>query len=278
MISATTNYSKGTGPISPCVQCQTPQPLHPTVKECILKINNDGVCLLRVGQNKAAMIRLARCLAMMRTSATEGDKQVHYQFTSPIQKSAFTKNSSLSSRYLFAAPLQIVAPHTSDCSTCYSSDDEEQFTCKLLSLVLFNLSLAHHLHALELFETMKFQAQDNIRQREEVCAFLEKSLRLYELCHSSLVFTNSGLLCSDLSIAVVVTNNVGEIHKELHQQREQNPQHEYGRTAMACSEQLIQIFMFFAANGASRRLEGLGHILTNAMATLNGPQAVAPAA
>lgn len=278
MISATTTvYSKPSVHISSGTKRQSPQLLHLTVRESILQINNDGVSLLQAGNNKAAMIRLARCLAIMRTSTIEGEKEVHYQFTRSVQKN----NLNLSPRYVFAAPLEIVGLHTTSdscCSTCCSSNDTEKLTCKLLSLVLFNLSLAHHLHALELFETMQYDAQDEIQRRNEACAFLEKSLRLYELCHSSLLFINSGLLCSDLSIAVVVMNNVGEVHKELHQQQEQNQHHEYSRTAMACSEQLIQIFMFFAANDASKRLEGLGDILSNAMATLNGSQIVAAAA
>jgi len=257
---------------------QSPQHLHSRVMESILQINNEGVLLLQAGNCKVAMIRLARCLAIMRTTAIEGEKEVHYQFTRPPQMNSLPGNSKSSPRYLFTAPL-IVTPHKSHCSTSFSSNDGDQSICKLLSIVLFNLSLAHHLQALQLIEMMQYKVQHEFNRSEEVCDFLEKSLLLYELCHSSLVFTNSGLLCSDLSIAVVVTNNVGEIYKELYQQQGQNDQQENFRTAMACSsEQLIQIFMFFAATGGSNRLEGFGDILSNAMATLNGPQNVAPAA
>ena len=258
---------------------QSPQHLYSRVMESILQINNEGVLLLQAGNCKVAMIRLARCLAIMRTTAIEGEKEVHFQFTRPPQMNSLPGNSTKSSpRYLFAAPL-IVTPRRSHCSTSFSSNDGDQSTCKLLSIVLFNLSLAHHLQALQLMETMQYKVQHEFNRSEEVRDSLEKSLRLYELCHSSLVFTNSGLLCSDLSIAVVVTNNVGEIYKELYQQQGQNDQQENFRTAMACSsEQLIQIFMFFAATGGSNRLEGFGDILSNAMATLNGPQNVAPAA
>merc|ERR1711907_185215 len=49
---------------------------------------------------------------------------------------------------------------------------------------------------------------------------LGRALRLYELCHSSLysslLYTNAVSLCSDLTLAVAITNNVGEIHKDLH--------------------------------------------------------------
>jgi len=273
MISSTTTtvYSKASAPMSTSTIYQSPQHLHSRVKESILQINNEGVLLLQAGNCKVAMIRLARCLAIMRTTAIEGEEEVHYQFTRPPQMNSLPENSKSSPRYLFATPL-IVTPRRSHCSTSFSSNDGDQSTCKLLSIVLFNLSLAHHLQALQLMETMQYKVQ------HEVCDFLEKSLRLYELCHSSLVFTNSGLLCSDLSIAVVVTNNVGEIYKDLYQQQGQNNQQENYRTAMACSEKVIQIFMFFAANGGSNRLEGFGDILSNAMATLNGPQNVAPAA
>lgn len=257
--------------------CQSPQHLHPRVKESILHINNEGVLLLQAGNCKAAMIRLARCLAIMRTTAIEGEKEVHYQFSRPPQTNSLPGNSESSPRYLFAEPL-IVTPRRSHSSTSFSSNDGYQSTCKLLSIVLFNLSLAHHLQALELMETMQYKVEHEFNRREEVCDFLEQSLRLYELCHSSLVFTNSGLFCADLSIAVVVTNNVGEIHKELYLQRGQTDKKENFRTAMACSEQLIQIFMFFAANDESNRLEGFGDILSNAMTTLNGSQSVAPAA
>lgn len=270
-MSTTANYSKPSHLLSPCCsKRRSPRPLHPTVEESILDINNEGVSLLQAGHNKAAMIRLARCLAIMRSRSVEGEKEVHYQFTRPIPNYTLSETSNSTSRYIFAAPLVVVTSHQSSCDCC--SNNEQQLICKLLSLVLFNLSLAHHLYALEL------KVQETFQRTKEVCDLLEKSLRLYELCHSSLVFTNSGLLCSDLSIAVVVTNNVGEIHKELHQRREQNRNHEYSRTAMACSEQLVQIFMFFAANGSSKQLEGFGDILSNAMATLNGPQIVAPAA
>jgi len=278
MISTTTIYSKQC--LTPsCAPSHSPQPLHPTVQESILQMNNDGVSQLQAGNNKTAMIRLARCLAIMRTRASEGESEVHYQFASPLRSNSLSEISKESPRYLFAAPLIVTSHNSYSCSNCSSSKETEQMTCKLLSLVLFNLSLAHHLVAQELVETMQYQVQDELQRREEVCDLLEKSLRLYELCHSSLVFTNSGLLCSDLAIAVVVTNNVGEIHKELHQLREINQNdHGYNRTATACSEQLIQIFMFFAANGQSNQLEGFGDILSNAMATLNGPQIFAPAA
>lgn len=257
---------------------QSPQHLHSRVKESILQINNEGVLLLQAGNCKVAMIRLARCLAIMTTTDIEGEKEVHFQFTRPPQMNSLPGNSTKSSpRYLFAAP-SIVTPHKSHSSTSFSSNDGDQSICKLLSIVLFNLSLAHHLQALQLMETTQYKVQHEFNRSEEVRDSLEKSLRLYRLCHSSLVFTNSGLLCSDLSIAVVVTNNVGEIYKELYQQRGQNDQQENCRAAMTCSEQLIQIFMFFAANGGSNRLEGFGDILSNAMATLNGPQNVAPAA
>lgn len=276
MISSTTTvYSKASAPMSTSPKCQSPQ--HLRVKESILQINNEGVLLLQAGKCKAAMIRLAQCLTMMRTTAIEGVQVVHYQFARPAQMNTLQGNSKSSPRYLFAAPL-IVTRYISHCSTSFSSNDGDQSTCKLLSIVLFNLSLAYHLQALKFIETMQYKVQHELHRREQVYDFLEKSLRLYELCHSSLVFTNSGLLCSDLSIAVVVTNNVGEIHKELYQQRGQNDHQENCTTAMACSEQLIQIFMFFAANGASNRLEGFGDILSNAMATLNGQQTVAPAA
>jgi len=275
MISTTATFTKPSVPLTPGTRRRTPWPLQPTVEESILEINNDGVSLLQAGNNKAAMIRLARCLALMRSRAIEGDAEVHYKFTTPLHYT-LPETSNSSSRYLFAAPLVVSCPHAHGCGCC-DSKDEEPMICKLLSLILFNLSLAHHLCALELLDTIKNNAHDEAQRRQEVFDLLEKSLRLYELCHSSLVFTNSGLLCSDLSVAVVVTNNVGEIHKQLHEYRVQN-QHEHRRTAMACSEQLLQIFMFFSANGAPKRLEGFGDVLSNAMATLNGPQTVAPAA
>lgn len=275
MISTSTTYSKASVPLSPGTRRRSQWPLQPTVEESILEINNDGVSLLQTGNNKAAMIRLARCLALMRSRAIEGDAEVHYKFARPVSYT-LPETSNSSPSYIFAAPLVVSAPHTSNCP-CFTSKDEEPLICKLLSLVLFNLSLAHHLYALELLENIKYKAHDKSQRRHEACDLLEKSLRLYELCHSSLVFTNSGLLCSDLSVAVVVTNNVGEIHKQLHEHPVQN-HHEHRQTAMACSEQLIQIFMFFSANGAPKRLEGFGDILSNAMATLNGPDIVAPAA
>jgi len=269
MMSTTTSAcSKQSIPLLPGSKCEVHEPLHVTVEESLLQINNDSVSLLQVGNNKAAMIRLARGLAIMRTRSVEGDKEVHYQFTKQVRPSTLLDYSLSTSRYIFAAPL-IVVPHGAG-----YSNETSHLTCKLLSLILFNLSLAHHLYALELLETIR--AQDKLRRRQEVCDLLEKSLRLYELCHSSLVFTNSGLLCSDLSIAVVVTNNVGEIHKELHNQLDQHQ--DFSRTAIACSDQLVQIFMFFAANGASNKLDGFGDILSNAMTTLNGPHIAAPAA
>ena len=274
MISATTNYKKPSVAIPVCGR-QMPQPHYLTVKESLLQINNAGVSLLQAGDIKSAMIRLARCLAIMRTNSVEGDKEVHYRLSRPVRTKQVPENFNLSPRYIFAAPLEIVCSQPADCSSCH---DEELMSCKLLSLVLFNLSLAHHLYSQELREKTQNISDDGIKRTEEVSDFLRKSLRLYELCHSSLVFTNSGSDCSDLSLAVIVTNNVGEIHKDLHQQLERSHQHQCPEAAMACSEQLIQIFMFFAANGESKRLEGLGEILSNAMTTLNGPHIVAPAA
>ena len=189
-----------------------------------------------------------------------------------------SETSNLSERYTFASPLEIVCSGSSDCLKCLPSDDEQPLSCKFLSLVLFNLSLAHHLYSQELIERTQYKFDNEIQRQDEVSNFLRKSLRLYELCHSSLVFTSSGSVCSDLAIAVIVTNNVGEIHKELHQQLNEAQEQQCSEAAMACSEKLIQIFMFFAANGESKRLEGLGDIFSNAMATLNGPQSVAPAA
>lgn len=270
-----------------------PQPFHLTMADSILQINNDGVSLLRAGNNKAAMFRLARCLAVMKTNPVEGDRQVHYQFirsSRPIQMNIAPGICSSSPRYVFGAPIEVIAClHQQDMasSASCSSNHTERQTCKLLSTILFNLSLAHHLWALEINETIQHSAKDKMSQNQEVCSILNKALRLYELCHSSLLFTSSGLFCSDLSIAVVVTNNVGEIHKELDYQREQheqryyppkNHQHECSKTALACSEQLVQIFMFFTANGESERLGDLGDVLSNAMATLNGSQVLAPAA
>jgi len=275
MISTTATFAKLSVPLSPGTRRRTPWPLQTTAEESILEINNDGVFLLQAGNNKAAMIRLARCLALMRSRAIDGDVEVQYKFATPVHYS-LPETSGSSSRYLFAAPLVVSCPHAHGCACC-DSKDEEPTICKLLSLVLFNLSLAHHLCALELLERIKYDAHDEAQRRQEVFDLLEKSLRLYELCHSSLVFTNSGLLCSDLSVAVVVTNNVGEIHKQFYEYREHN-QYEHRRTAMACSEQLLQIFMFFSANEAPKRLEGFGDILSNVMATLNGPQTIAPAA
>lgn len=278
MISATASTTFSTSKpcvsLEPCTRRRSHLLLQTQVQESIFEINNDGVSLLHAGNNKAAMIRLARCLAIMRSSAIEGDAEVHYKFTRPI-RTALSHPSN--QRYIFSAPLVLEAPHTHNCHHCATEHDEEPFICKLLSLILFNLSLAHHLYALELLEKMQYESHDEQqRRRHDVRDLLEKSLRLYELCHSSLVFTNSGLLCSDLSVAVVVTNNVGEVHKQL-QQTEPNHQ-EHQKTAMACSEQLIQIFMFFVANGAPNRLEGFEDILSNAMASLNGPQIFAPAA
>jgi len=276
MISATTNYSKPSVAI-PASSNVSQQPMYLTLKESLLEINNDGVSLLRAGDYKAAMIRLARCLTIMRTKSFEGDKEVHYRFTRTIRRNTMSETSNDSQRYTFTSPLEIVGPVPLGSLRCLPSDDEDLLSCKLLSLVLFNLSLAHHLYSQELIQKSQYKF-DEI-QRKEVSDFLRKSLSLYELCHSSLVFTNSGSVCSDLSIAVVVTNNVGEIHKELHQQLlQESHQHRYSKAAIACSEQLIQIFMFFAANGQSKRLEGLGDILSNAMATLNGTQTIAPAA
>ena len=276
--TATTTFSnaKACSSLEQCTRRRSHLPLQSKVEESILEINNDGVSLLHAGNNKGAMIRLARCLAIMRARSIEGDTEVHYKFTRPV-RTALSDTSNSSPRYVFAAPLIVRSSHSHDCHHCAAKQDEEPLICKLLSLVLFNLSLAHHLYALELLDTMQYKSRDEQHQRrQDARDLLEKSLRLYELCHSSLVFTNSGLLCSDLSVAVVVTNNVGEVHKQL-QQTERNHQ-EHHKTAMACSEQLIQIFMFFAANGAPKRLEGFEGILSNAMATLNGPQLFAPAA
>lgn len=275
MISTTATFSKASVPLSTGTRCRSPLHVHPTVEESILEVNNDGVALLQAGKTKAAMIRLARCLALMRSGEIEGDAEVHYKFTRPVHHD-LPKTSDSSSRYVFAAPLVVSTACNHHCKSSHSTD-EEPMICKLLSLVLFNLSLAHHLCALQLQQTSTYTAHQETQRRQEVFELLEKSLHLYELCHSSLVFTNSGLLCSDLSIAVVVTNNVGEIHKELHEFSVQN-QHEHYRTAMACSDQLMQIFMFFSANGAPKRLEDFGDVLSNAMATLNGPQTIAPAA
>ena len=275
--ATTTTFFKVSAPLSSGTKRRSHWPLQPTVEESILDINNDGVSQLQAGNYNAAMIRLAHCLAIMRARTIEGDTEVHYRFARPVPYS-LQESSTSSPRYIFASPLIVSAPHTHDCR-CFASKETEPLICKLVSIILFNLSLAHHLYALELLATIQYKKQEGESQyrREQVCDLVKKSLRLYELCHSSLVFTNSGLLCSDLSIAVVVTNNVGEIHKLLHQLSEQNL-HEHHKTAMACSEQLIQIFMFFAANGSPNQLEGFGDILSNAMATLNGPQIVAAAA
>eukprot|EP00534_Pseudo-nitzschia_fraudulenta_P007158 CAMPEP_0201195642 /NCGR_PEP_ID=MMETSP0851-20130426/151205_1 /ASSEMBLY_ACC=CAM_ASM_000631 /TAXON_ID=183588 /ORGANISM="Pseudo-nitzschia fraudulenta, Strain WWA7" /LENGTH=283 /DNA_ID=CAMNT_0047482481 /DNA_START=67 /DNA_END=918 /DNA_ORIENTATION=- len=280
--------AKTTVPYLPESKWRSSHPLELTAKDSILQINNDGVSSLQAGNPKAAMVRLASCLAIMKSNSVEGDKKVHYRFlesSSSSQKDTSLGFSSLRSTFVFTAPIEIVRSNRSHdiFSSDSTSNDTKQMTCKLLSIVLFNLTLAHHLYALEIDETEQYQTQDSKRS-QEVRSFLDKSLRLYELCYSSLVFTTSGILCSDLSIAVVVTNNVGEIHKELHHHRvEQHHQpeqysHEYSRTAMACSEQLVQIFMFFTANGAVDELEGLGDLLSNALSTLNGPQIFAPAA
>lgn len=275
MISTTATFSKVSVPLSTGTRRRHPLRVQQTLEESILEINNDGVALLQAGKTKAAMIRLARCLALMRSGEIEGDSEVHYKFARPVHHES-SKTSNSTSRYVFAAPLAVSTSCSHHCKSAHSTD-EEHMVCKLLSLVLFNLSLAHHLCALQVLQTNTHSAHEESKRRQEVFDLFEKSLRLYELCHSSLVFTNSGLLCSDLSIAVVVTNNVGEIHKQLHEYRVQN-QHEHYRTAIACSEQLMQIFMFFSANGAPKRLEGFDDVLSNAIATLNGPQTVAPAA
>ena len=247
------------------------------------------------------MFRLARCLAMMKTNAVEGDIEINYHFIrSSRSRPMHTNYTTMSSwnpnpRYVFVAPIEVASSNEMQDALMYdsyytssssSADAAEQQTCKLLSIVLFNLSLAHHLHALDLNETIQYKVEDEMQRDREVCSLLDRALQLYELCHSSLVFTNSGLLCSDLSIAIVVKNNVGEIHKELHNHQQERRQQllpkkshqEYSSTALACSEQLVQIFMFFTVNGESERLEDLGDILSNAMATLNGPQVLAPAA
>jgi hypothetical protein len=322
----------------------SPSPSPLTMKDCILRINNDGVSLLRSGRNKAAMFRLARCLAIMKDNVIEGEKEVAYRYIrSSIPVSANTTTipgtNNFDPRYIFMSPIEaavvsndngnndddddeMTTEYSSYSSSSSNIDDTEKQTCKLLSIVLFNLSLAHHLHALDIKEQIiqvqqqqcKYKYKNNVNvnvnvqnddddiythQYQEVRSILDRALRLYELCHSSLVFTNSGILCSDLSLAVVVTNNVGEIHKELHQKEEQEQcmsqqeqctihQHqqpkekqqrqECSRTALACSQQLVQIFMFFTANGESEFLEGFGEILSNAIAMLNGPQVVAAAA
>uniref|UniRef100_A0A7S4EH27 Uncharacterized protein n=1 Tax=Pseudo-nitzschia australis TaxID=44445 RepID=A0A7S4EH27_9STRA len=269
-----------------------PQALHLTLMESILEINDEGVSLLRAGNNKAAMFRLASCLAVMKSNPVEGDSLVHYKFIQPSRliQGNITSGMSPSPRYVFGAPIEVVASakhQGTECSASCCSNHTERRSCKLLSIVLFNLSLAHHLWALEIKERAQHHVKDEMSQNQEVCPILNKALRLYELCHSSLIFTSSGLLCSDLPIAVVVTNNVGEIHKELDYQQEQherryhplkNHPHECSKTALACSEQLVQIFMFFTANGEAERLEDLGDVLSNAMATVNGPRIFAPAA
>lgn len=272
MMSSTDSCSKPSAIISSSISNQPQQALHLTAKESLLRINNDGAFLLQAGKYKTAMSRLSRCLAVMRNNSIEGDKEVHYRFLKPIQENPSADDSRLISRYSFAEPLEVLCSNLSLCSDCSSShgNGNEVLTCKLLSLVLFNLSLAHHLYSQELIE----KAQPN----DQICVFLQKSMRLYELCHSSLIFTNSGLLCSDLSIAVVVINNVGEIHKELHHRQQRSHENEYSEAAMSCSEQLIQIFMFFSVNGESDRLKGFENVLSNAMATLNGSQNMAPAA
>ena len=318
-----------------------------TMKDCILRINNDGVSLLRSGRNKAAMFRLAKCLAIMKNNCIEGEREVSYRYIRsliPLSTNITTGTNNSDPRYIFMSPIEAAAVVVSngddddddkdddEIITEYSSssskiDDTEKQTCKLISIVLFNLSLAHHLHALDLKEqTIQVQQQqrckynnndfqnndDVIHQYQEVHSILKSALRLYQLCHSSLVFTNSGILCSDLSLAIVVTNNVGEIHKELYQQEEEQDEEKYtsqeqqqqqqqphqennnihqcqdqpkkeqrqecSKTALACSQQLVQIFMFFTANGESEFLECFGEILSNAIAMLNGPQVAAAAA
>eukprot|EP00536_Pseudo-nitzschia_multiseries_P002217 jgi/Psemu1/322456/estExt_fgenesh1_pg.C_290037 len=278
--------------VSPSLPPQFLQDRNLTIVGSILQINNEGVSLLREGNSKAAMLRLARCLAVMKRNPVEGDTQFRYEFlrsSRAIHRNGNFGVSGSCPRYVFGAPIEVIAVDKNDTTlalSCSESHIEPQ-TCKLLSIVLFNLSLAHHLWALELNAKIQDNANDGISQNQEVSSVLSKALRLYELCHSSLIFTSSGLLCSDLPIAIVVTNNVGEIHKELDHQREQREQryhtpkhhqHECSKTALACSEQLVQIFMFFTANGEAKRLEDLGDVLSNAMATLTGPEVVAPAA
>lgn len=297
MISATNNFHEG----SMHFPVRNTRPLSPTYQrtsmvETIQSINNHGVSLLRAGDSQGAMFKLSRCLAIMKAAAREGDKHVHYRFARSsrlIRNITTSEITSSSPKYVFDEPIEVIeCPRDYDmhCCSCSSSNHTKQQTCKLLSIILFNLSLAHHLWALELNEMIRDEIQDKTRRNEEcqeVISLLSKALRLYELCHDSLIFTSSGIFCSDLSIAVVVTNNVGEIHKEIdHQRNEQdtryhltrNQNNECSNIAIACSQQLVQIFMFFTANGESERLGYLGEVLSNAISTLNGLQVTAPAA
>lgn len=267
------------------------------MEESILQTNNDGVSLLRAGNNKGAMVRLTRSLAIMKKCPLEGERQVRYRFLQSSQHTQTNTDPETSRRiprYIFGSPIEVIAcaqqegtsRSTSFSETSFLTDTEGR-TCKLLSIVLFNLSLAHHLWAQEVSEKIYHNVRDELSRSHEVCSALTKTLRLYELCHSTLIFSSSGLLCSDLPIAVVVKSNVGEVHKELDYQLGQNEQglhllnpHQYDRnkSAIACSEQLVQIFMFFTANGEAERLEDFSDILSNAMATLNGRVVFAPAA
>ena len=86
----------------------------------ILEINNDGVGCLLAGNNKAAMIRLARCLAIMRASTIDGDAEVHYRFARPV-RNTFSGVSDSSPTYVFTAPIIVDALHHHDCHECADS-------------------------------------------------------------------------------------------------------------------------------------------------------------
>jgi hypothetical protein len=268
------------------------------------QLNNEGVTLLCAGGTRAALVKFSQCLGHVKStcfvdrnsdrtssnSCLQGD-DVRYTY---VHHSALINESKCSEpcdeRFVYIASVHILHDDASDNMINFDVRNSSLIPvnrAKLSSIVLYNLALAHHMLAIETKRKTNLIRSSQIciaagdetisahdREPDDSMFLFRKALVLYGLCRSALATASkiSGKsTAEDVFQSIVIVNNMGDIYKEIH-----------GPTspgARSCSEQLVQVFMYYALKGDEPQMaQELGDILINAIQTLSGGCSAAHAA
>ena len=181
--------------------------------------------------------------------------------------------------FLFTSPIEMVCPK----DETHDIDNEEInfYHCyNLVSILIFNLAMAHHLLAMDMKSKSKNSSVGTALVEEQdgeasLTNFLKVALRLYELSHEASKSPvdqqdqrQSQSCTTDVWLVVAIFNNVAEIHSEFRNDE----------TARQCSERLLQTFMYLVDNQEFQMVEKLDGVLSNVVQRLLLKRVVAPAA
>lgn len=251
-----------------------------------LQLNNAGVSLLCAGRAREALVKFSHCLSLVKSMCVANMDSKWNPAVGCINDDVPCKlvhhSEPRDDQCVCNASVQILPAGTVDDTLNFKSGNNSTVRvhrANLMSIILYNLALAHHALAMET-RVIENGAQVHVTSCNETVScvpndlasqdsmlLFRKTLVLYGLCRSALEPSTS----DDIFLSIVIFNNMGEIYKEIE-----------GLTshgARSCSEALVQIFMYYALKGDEPEMaQELGDILVNAYQAQSGGCSGAPAA